>query len=1674
MNRKILFFASVIILNIQIGTCELPPPVAFYDFEFQQLDIVEDKGSNNRDAEIIRPNQVNFDSSGAIRGSTPGTSINFQGGYLDAFEISLDGIINDVPGQNSYTFSAWIKPSDLNGNKFLWGQTSQGIHNGIRNGGFLHQAHWGADTNGKTNLNNLKDQWIHAAWVYDGDSDEGTMYLNGEIDWQGAKRAPNGSGTLIIGGSNGGGDNYRGLADDIAIWDQVLDSDEIALLAAGLSPINAEPEDEDEDGIPDGYEIRLFGNLTTLGEGDYDKDGLEDLLEFEGTTSPVLADTDDDGLSDGIELNKETDPNNPDTDNDGLNDGDEFALGTDPNNKDSDDDGYDDGVEVTRGSDPADAENIPDLSSPIAYYSFESRQNNAIDRAFNNHTAFATGSYTLVDEGAPDGASPGAAIQLEGGHLRVPSIDMNLMIRDRESGNYTMSAWIKPLETGGERFLFGQTNQGIHHGIRNGGYLHSAHWGADWNASTNLNDYLPQDDDGWIHAAWVYDGAIDEAHIYLDGELDGSLPQRSPNGGGHLIIGARNNGERQFIGLVDEVAIWNESLSSSEIKGLANGESPIKSLADQDNDGFADVWELQYADTLDILDGNNEESDFDEDGLTNWEEYLLGLSNPTESDSDNDGLDDFTEVDDGTNPLNPDSDEDGLSDKDEITAQTDPTNPDTDGDSYLDGIEIKSGSDPKDSNSTPDGLMAYYSFEEFDGETLIDGGLWENNAIVARPNQTDLGVNEGAPEGPSPQSSGRFNDGLLDVPGIDLSRIISGEGSYTFSAWLKPSDLAGDKFIFGQSIQGIHNGIRNNGFLHQAHWGADTNGITDLNDYLGADDDGWIHAVWTYDGETDTGQIYLDGKLDWEGEKRSPNGSGNLIIGGRNGGGNGYFGLIDEIAIWDNVISEEFIKALADGASPLSSQITDEDEDGLPDWWEEKYDVDNPSADPDNDGLKNSEEFVSLTNPNEPDSDNDGVQDGQELKDKTSPIINDTDSDGLSDGEEKETGTNPLLSDTDGDGFSDGGEIAAGSDPLKANIVPDTALPILYYDFEGDEGEIVLDKSGKENNATVGNPGNTILGIDGGAPEGSTPETAVELNNGLLRVPNLDLSEIIQGSGSYTFSAWLKPTDLSGDKFLFGQTSQGIHNGIRNNGFLHQAHWGADTNGSTNLNNYLANDEDGWIHATWTYDGETDTGQIYLDGELDWEGDKRSPNGSGSLIIGGRNGGENGYVGFVDEVAVWDSVIAEGTIISLAQGASPIGRTLTDEDEDGLPDFWEERYEVDNPLADNDNDGLNNLEEYKLKTNPKKADTDSDGLTDGREKELSSSPLLSDSDSDGLNDKEEIDAGTNPIKADSDDDGFSDLKEIEVGSNPIDSNSIPPTPPADEPLFFFDFEGDEDDRVLDKGERGNDGIIVTLDTVELGINEGAPRGSTGSTSVRFNNGHIDVPGVPLDEIIAGDGSYTMAAWLKPENLQGNKFLFGQTVQGIHNGIRNGGFLHQAHWGADTNGETNLNNYIKDEDDGWIHATWTYDAENDIGQIYLDGKLDWEGAKRAPNGSGNLIIGGRSGGGDGYIGLADDIVMWDSVLAPELISELASGSSPIGANLPFQITSISYFKETNQFELTWDSKPGRTYMLLYNLDLDQWDADIDDAIDSGGETTTYRFENPEGPNTRRLFFKVIEN
>jgi len=64
-------------------------------------------------------------------------------------------------------------------------------------------------------------------------------------------------------------------------------------------------------------------------------------------------------------------------------------------------------------------------------------------------------------------------------------------------------------------------------------------------------------------------------------------------------------------------------------------------------------------------------------------------------DTDKDGVPDRIEIREGTEPRHKDTDEDGLNDFKELYIHmTDPKNEDTDGDSYLDGAEVSKGYNP--------------------------------------------------------------------------------------------------------------------------------------------------------------------------------------------------------------------------------------------------------------------------------------------------------------------------------------------------------------------------------------------------------------------------------------------------------------------------------------------------------------------------------------------------------------------------------------------------------------------------------------------------------------------------------------------------------------------------------------------------------------------------------------------------------------------------------------------------------------------------------------------------------------------------------------------------------------------------------------------------------------------
>ena len=110
------------------------------------------------------------------------------------------------------------------------------------------------------------------------------------------------------------------------------------------------------------------------------------------------------------------------------------------------------------------------------------------------------------------------------------------------------------------------------------------------------------------------------------------------------------------------------------------------------------------------------------------------------------------------------------------------------------------------------------------------------------------------------------------------------------------------------------------------------------------------------------------------------------------------------------------------------------------------------------------------------------------------------------------------------------------------------------------------------------------------------------------------------------------------------------------------------------------------------------------------------------------------------------------------QDVSFTGWPLTDDDDDGMPDFWEEKYFGDlsqDGSGDSDQDGLADLDEFYQGTDPTSADSDADGIPDGWEVLHGLDPLTDDSDDDP------------------DEDGFSNYEEYEADTDPQDPSSHP-------------------------------------------------------------------------------------------------------------------------------------------------------------------------------------------------------------------------------------------------------------------------------------------------------------
>jgi hypothetical protein len=216
----------------------------------------------------------------------------------------------------------------------------------------------------------------------------------------------------------------------------------------------------------------------------------------------------------------------------------------------------------------------------------------------------------------------------------------------------------------------------------------------------------------------------------------------------------------------------------------------------------------------------------------------------------------------------------------------------------------------------------------------------------------------------------------------------------------------------------------------------------------------------------------------------------------------------------------------------------------------------------------------------------------------------------------------------DGDGGNGGG---GGGGESYADVVRADG-PVLYWRLDEEDGDTAADASDSAGDGTYEGvslgeesflAGSTAAGFDGSS---------------YVRGPELDLA-----SGPFTVELWAKHTGRGEQHNIFSQGTD------RGNEGLHLAFTATDEFKCDFYNNPFrtlqAYPDDGWHHWACTYDPASDTRRLYRDGRP--VGARIVPGGSsgpyageGDVLLGAPPWAGPGFVGLIDEVAVYDGVLS--------------------------------------------------------------------------------------------------------------------------------------------------------------------------------------------------------------------------------------------------------------------------------------------------------------------------------------------------------------------------------------------------------------------------------------------------
>lgn len=666
---------------------------------------------------------------------------------------------------------------------------------------------------------------------------------------------------------------------------------------------------------------------------------------------------------------------------------------------------------------------------------------------------------------------------------------------------------------------------------------------------------------------------------------------------------------------------------------------------------------------------------------------------------------------------------------------------------------------------------------------------------------------------------------------------------------------------------------------------------------------------------------------------------------------------------------------------------------------------------------------------------------------------------------------------------------------------------VSYWPLNETAGDIAADTVGT-NDATWQNAGINLVwetGRIGGAANLTDAGGAAANNYFQLNMPELIGAEAI------TISLWInnRAQSSSGYNGIFMTRD---FNGATNNS------WGLaiENNGSERLdsrvngpgidsdNGLLAPDGE-WKHLVLVWDGVNSTHTQYVNGVATATG--ASVGGpivgpdSGPWYIGYDSccGGSRDFDGLVDDIAVWNEALPLTAIVTLFEGTPADQLNISDSDNDGMTDEYEDMFafldksDDSDAELDEDNDGLSNLEEFQQGTTPDDDDSDDDDLTDGDEVNIhGTNPTSDDTDGDTIKDGEELAEGedsfvTNPLEPDTDMDGFDDAAEITAGTDPTD----PTDPPAAASMLIGHWPLDETSGIIaedlingNNGTWGNpDGFNLEWTTGQIG---GAARLSDlgGDSFFRIET---------INQLITSN-ALTLTAWIDPDENPGyNGIFMTRTIDGQTNNSWGLAFENTAAAGnhLDSRVDKDPVDSAPDTllpDGGWYHVALVWDGTTGTHTQYINGEESGTAGgflmRQILSTSGPWFIGYDDccGGDRDFNGLIDDLGMWNQALTSQEIAGIyedgLNGIGIGGVTTPLTITNLT-LNENGSVTLTWNSNPNEnvSYSVLVSSDLvgpvSGW-ADENDGVSTQGLTTTYTTAAGFVTGEDKLFFAVLRN